>query len=411
MTDGRTGRLSSGGVASQPLTPVAFLDLVAEGRAPSVVVFAGEEGFLAEEGIDALSAALFPGGAPPGAVVALDAASPDDAERVPAALDEVRTGSLFGPGKLVVVRNLGEKGAADDGDGEGGEPEPAPDAPAAPGAKTPRKPSPITALVKAAMASPVANAVLVIASRKAAKGKGSVSTDAILKTGAALVDCRRLYDTGGPWARDAAPWDTEVSRWLVRRARALHRKAMDPTVAHALSMRIGAGLSSLAQALESLSAYVGERPEITGADVAASVGERREDPGWTFGDAVLDRDLDKALGLLAGAFDRGITDAKGRVATKPDGIYAMLEATLHAAYRRLMAVSEAAARGQNPASLPSLAGLPPFAVERVLRQASRRDPADLLARHGAFVDASAGVRGGGVPPRLALERLVIALAG
>jgi hypothetical protein len=75
-----------------------------------------------------------------------------------------------------------------------------------------------------------------------------------------------------------------------------------------------------------------------------------------------------------------------------------------------MLVAEATARGDDPAALPALAGLPGFVVERVLRQAARRSPADLLARHAAFVEAEAGVRGEGVPPRLALERLLVAIA-
>ena len=68
------------------------------------------------------------------------------------------------------------------------------------------------------------------------------------------------------------------------------------------------------------------------------------------------------------------------------------------------------ARARPPASAPALAGLPAFVVERVVRQVAARDPDELLARHAAFVEAEAGVRGGGVPPRLAAERLVIALA-
>jgi hypothetical protein len=68
------------------------------------------------------------------------------------------------------------------------------------------------------------------------------------------------------------------------------------------------------------------------------------------------------------------------------------------------------ARGDDPAALPALAGLPGFVVERLVRQAARRPADDLLARHAAFVAAEAGVRGDGVHPRLAFERLLVALA-
>ena len=238
---------------------------------PPVVVLAGEETFLAEEAIAAIAKALFPAGDPGGAIVALDAASTADAERLPAVLEELATASLFGDGKLVIVRRaeaLGGKGGGDDedddpdADDDGDVPAPRTAAPRADVERTPkaaiaappkgRKLNPITALVKGATAAPVAGSVLVIATSKSVKGKGSVSAEAILKTGAMLVDCRRLYDAPPPWSRGGPAHDTEVSQWLVKRAKARHGKAMDLRTGHALALRLGAGLAGLARAVETL---------------------------------------------------------------------------------------------------------------------------------------------------------------
>lgn len=399
-----------------------------------VVVLAGEEMFLAEEAVAALTRALFPQGDPGGAVVALDAGDAADAQRLPAVLEELATASLFGDGKLVIVRRaelLGGRGGGDededddeDADDDEVTPPPratdrdevvatrkgaAPAAPAGPATAAGRRANPITALVKSAMGAPVAGSVLALLTKKPVKGRGSVSADAIAKTGAALVDCRRLYDTTPPWSRGGDPTDTEVARWLVQRARARHAKSMDLRTAHALSTRAGGGLATLSKALETLAAYVGAKPSIVEADVAASVATTREDPAWVLADAVLERDVARALDLVAASFERGISDAKGRVSVRPEAIFPPLVSTLHGAWRKAMLVAEAASRGENPASLPAFAGLPGFVVERLIRQASRRAPADLLARHRAFVTAESGVRGGGVPPRLAVERLVLAL--
>lgn len=397
-----------------------------------VVVLAGEESFLAEEVVAALTRALFPQGDPGGAVVALDAGDPADAQRLPAVLEELATASLFGDGKLVVVRRaelLGGRGGggdADEDDDEGEDDDevtPPPRAtardevvatrkgvePAAPAGPAGRRANPITALVKNAMAAPVAGSVLALVTKKPVKGRGSVSADAITKTGAALVDCRRLYDTTPPWSRGGDPTDTEVARWLVQRARGRHAKSMDLRTAHALSTRAGGGLATLSKALETLAAYVGAKSSIVEADVAATVATTREDPAWVLADAVLEREVARALDLVAASFERGISDAKGRVSVRPEAIFPPLVSTLHGAWRKAMLVAEASSRGENLASLPAFAGLPGFVVERLIRQASRRAPADLLARHRAFVTAESGVRGGGVPPRLAVERLVLAL--
>ena len=417
-------------VSSSPVpASTAALSFRAAADVPAVVVLAGEETFLAEEAIAAISRALFPAGDPGGAIVALDAGSVADAERLPAVLEELATASLFGDGKLVLVRRaelLGGKGGGDDedddSDAEGEDEAPPSKAVAArpddervlktavPAAPKGRKQNPITALVKGATAAPVDGSVLVLATSKPVKGKGSVSGDAILKTGAMLVDCRRLYDAPPPWSKGGPAHDTEVSQWVVKRARTRHGKALDLRTGHALALRLGGGLAGLSKAVETLASYVGDRPAITEADVAATVGETREDPAWVLADAVLDRDLDRALKLVGQSFERGLSDAKGRISVRPEAIFPPLVATLAGAWRRAMLVAEAGARGENPATIAAFAGLPGFVVERLIRQASRRDPDDLLVRHRAFVDAESGVRGGGVPPRLAVERLVIALA-
>ncbi len=423
-------------ISSTPISgALAALSFKAAADVPAVVVFAGEETFLSEEGIAAATKAIFPDGDPGGAIVALDAGNTADLDRLAAVLEELRTPSLFGDGKVVVVRraeHLGGKASGDDdedeGEDEGDDDDDAPPAKAvavevvvesrkgpvsasgSTAAPKGRKQNPITALVKGAMAAPMPGSVLILSTMKPVKGKGSVSGDAIVKTGALLVDCRRLYDAPPPWARGGNAHDTEVSQWVQKRARARHAKAMDLRAAHALALRLGGGLAGLSKALETLVSYVGARTSIVEADIAATVSTTREDPAWVLADAVLDKDVGRALSLVEASFERGLSDAKGRVSVRADAIFPPLVATLHGAWRRAMLVCEATAQGHNPASLPAFAGLPGFVVERLIRQASRRDPDELLTRHRAFVDAESGVRGGGVPARLAVERLVIALS-
>ena len=416
----------------------AALSFRAASDVPPVIVFAGEETFLSEEGIAAATKAVFPDGDPGGAIVALDAGNSADLDRLAAVLEELQTPSLFGDGKVVVVRRAeclggrvsGSSASGDDDDGEedGDEsddeasPPPKPvveevvesrkgpaSATATTAAPKGRRQNPITALVKGAMAAPMPGSVLILSTTKPVKGKGSVSGDAIVKTGAMLVDCRRLYDSLPPWARAGKAYETEVSQWVAKRAKARHGKAMDLRTAHALALRMGGGLAGLSKALETLVSYVGSRPAIVEADIAATVATTREDPTWVLAEAVLDQDIGRALSLVEASFERGLSGANGRVTVKPEAIFLPLVSTLHGAWRRAMLVCEAIAGGQNPASLPAFAGLPGFVVERLIRQAARRDPDDLLTRHRAFVDAESGVRGGGVPARLAVERLVIAL--
>jgi DNA polymerase III delta subunit len=191
--------------------------------------------------------------------------------------------------------------------------------------------------------------------------------------------------------------------------RAVHGKTLDLPDAHAVQQRVGTEMAALDAGLRTLALSVGARERVTARDVEDALGVTREEPAWRLADAVLERDLARALELTAAAFDRGLTDPRGASVVRPEALFALLTGALHSSFRRALVAAEGLAAGKPPAAVAKAAGVPPFLVEGFLRRA-RRDPADLLARHAAFLDAEVGVKGGGVPPRLAFERLVMRLA-
>ena len=350
---------------------------------PAVLVLAGAEAWFRARGVRAAIEVALPEGDPGGAVVRLDGRSPEQRERVPAAVEELRTASLFAAGKAVVVEN----------------PEAVPSGGRA---------ATLTQLARAAAEASVAGSVLILSTSQPVKGRGSVSTKTLLGLGAWVVDCRPLYDGPAPWERGAAPYDHELARFVAQRMRQVHRKTLDVEQAHALTRLVGSDLGALDDALESLALYVGTRAAVTAEDLVESVADTREDPIWKLVDAVLDRDVDEALRLLTAAFERGLSDARGAVVVRPEALFAMLTAALHGAWRRTLAGAEALARGESHDEIAKAQGVPPFLAQRFLGRC-RRDPAEMLTRHRAFVEAESGVKGGGVPPRLACERLVVTL--
>jgi DNA polymerase III delta subunit len=392
---------------SAPIPASAFPEALRAGDLPAVVVLAGSERWFRDQAVRAVVAKALPEGDPGGSVLRVDARLPEDRNRVAGVLEELRATSLFGPGRVVVVENpeaASRPAAAGEEDDEGaaGEAEEA--------TPTKRGRSPITELVAGATAAPIAGSVLVLSTSKGVKGKGAVSTEALLKKGAVVVDCRALYDAPAPWERGGAEHDHELSRFVARRMHAEHGKKLSVADAHALARLVGNDLSELDGALRTLSLYAGAKPQVDAADVHAALGVTREDPVWRLVDSVLEGDVDRALSLAEGAFDRGLTDARGAVSSRPEALYATIVPALHSSWRRRLAGAEALARGEPGEEVARASGVPPFLAGTFLERC-KRDPADLLRRHRAFLDAETGVKGGGVPPRLALERLVIALAG
>jgi hypothetical protein len=394
-----------------PLSASAFLERVGTLDLPPVVVLAGGERWFRDRGVDAVVARVFPQGDPGGAVLRLDARDPSEKEHVASAVEELRSGSLFGEGRVVIVDRpeAAGAGAAAQGEDDDDEVEDAAEEPEA-GPRAGKRPqSPLLALALPALEAAVAGSVLVLSTEKPVKGKGAVPLATLQKKGALVVDCRPLYDAPGPWERGAAAHDHDLARHLVRRAKARFTKSLALPDAHALTRRVGSDLGDLEQALEILALHAGERAAVTTADLDACFQGAREDPVWGLVDAVLDGRLADAIARTEHAFREGLADRRGVPVTRPEALFPLMMGALHAGFRRVLAGSEALARSESEPEVVRAAGLPAFLGEAFLARC-RRDPAAWLARHGAFLEAERGVRGGGVPPEVALERLVVALA-
>jgi hypothetical protein len=401
-----------------PMPASVFLERARTLALPPVVVLAGAERWFREQAVAAIAARVFPDGDPGGAFTRLNARDPAQRDAVAGAVEELRGGSLFGTGRVVVVEHpeaAGGAGGAAAADAEAADdPEDGAEADdeTRSGSGAPpagRAKSPLLGFALPALEAAVAGSVLVLSTARPVKGKGAVPLVTLQKKGALVVDCRPLYDAPGPWDRGAERHEHDLARHLARRMKARHGKTLALPEAHALTQRVGSDLGDLEQALESLALYAGERGSVAAADLDACFTGTREDPVWRLVDAVLDGRLADALDRVENALAGGLADARGVPVTRPEALVPLVTAALHAAFRRVLAGAEALARGEDGGAVVRAAGLPPFLGEAHLARC-RRDPAAWLDRHAAFLEAERGVRGGGVPPDLALERLVLALA-
>jgi DNA polymerase III delta subunit len=380
--------------ATRPLSASAFLEQPDDAPLPAVVVLAGDDRWLREECLRVIVRRRLGSDDPGDALVSLDAAAPEGTGGAGSALDEFRTPTLFGGRKVVTLARPEEAVV-----------------PAEPGTKG--KGDPFLHFAAAATRSragaPHLEAMLVLTTARGIKGKSAVPTERLSAAGALVVDCRSPYDAPAPWETSAAPHEHELARFLVRRMKYLHGKRLPIEDAHLLTRRAGSELAVLEGALRTLAIVAAGRDAVGAEEIVAAIGETREDPAWRLSDAVLDRDPARALALAEAAFERGLSDAKGTVTIRPDALFLLLTATLHNAFRRVLLGAEVLARGGTPEEAARAAGIAPF-LARGFADRCRRDPDDLLRRHGAFLEAETGVRGGGVPPRVAFERMIVRLS-
>jgi DNA polymerase-3 subunit delta len=164
--------------------------------------------------------------------------------------------------------------------------------------------------------------------------------------------------------------------------------ALAKEVPEQLAERIGAQPLLLRQEIAKLSLLAGAQREVTREHVVAAAVDVAEEPIWDLTDAIGDGRGAEALALLARL-------ARGGAAPP------LVLGALASHFRRLLRL-----RGGDRLAVP------PFVRQKLEAQAQRYSESRLVACLGAIHETDLALKGSGaLPPGMALERLVIGLAG
>jgi DNA polymerase-3 subunit delta len=177
-------------------------------------------------------------------------------------------------------------------------------------------------------------------------------------------------------------------------------KARGVTIApDALTMmvaEIGAELGQLADAVERLAMYAGERKQITADDVDKVVATTRQRSVFELANAVGAGDRASALAMLSsmlGARESGVR------------IVAMLARHL----RQLWITSELLQRTRDKFEIASALGIPPFFADDIIRQARTLDAAKAKRMHAALFTADKNLKSSRLDDARLLETLILEL--
>ncbi|MFY1676837.1 MULTISPECIES: DNA polymerase III subunit delta [unclassified Streptomyces] len=232
--------------------------------------------------------------------------------------------------------------------------------------------------LKAYLAAPAEEIVLVLLHAGGAKGKGVL--DAARRVGAREVACPKMTKPA------------ERLGFVRGEFRAAGRSAA-PEACQALVDAIGGDLRELASAVAQLAADV-EGP-IDEEVVGRYYTGRAEASSFTVADRAVEGRAAEALEALRWSLSTGVAPV-------------LITSALAQGVRAIGRLS--AARGGRPADLARELGMPPWKVDRVRRQAAGWTPDAVAAALRAVAVADAGVKGGGDDPGYALERAVVAVA-
>src|SRR3954468_22835979 len=172
--------------------------------------------------------------------------------------------------------------------------------------------------------------------------------------------------------------------------------ALAPDAITMIVDEIGAELGQLADAVERLSIYVGERKQVTAEDVEQVVATTRQRSVFDLANAVGAGDRAQALRVLSsmlGARESGVR------------IVAMLARHL----RQLWVTSELLERTRDKFEIAQALGIPPFFADDIIRQARTLDAARAKRMHAALFNADKNLKSSRLDDARLLEGLILEL--
>jgi DNA polymerase-3 subunit delta len=188
--------------------------------------------------------------------------------------------------------------------------------------------------------------------------------------------------------------DREVESWIADRAKRLRLKLGREEIRYMVA-EFGSDLRRQLNELEKITLYAaGGKPGVE--ELAVVLGRGKAQSIFQFTEALANRDTKTSLKQLGRLLEEG---------QSPLPILALIDRTVV----QLLAAKELEGK-RRPANAASLLGAPPWKVERILQQSSRFTEKQLLKALDDIHRCDLSLKSTGVPARLLLEGLVIALS-
>ena len=179
--------------------------------------------------------------------------------------------------------------------------------------------------------------------------------------------------------------------WIRERSRT-HELRLDERGAWALVDSVGVELRDLDAALSQLATNLGPGGKVGAAEVRRMFPRLADQRIFAFTDAVGDRRLELAMGSLRRLLEQG---------DEPLVLFGSLVSQV----RRMLRARRYA--DQSAAAVGEAMGLPGWRAERLQKQARSYREEELVSALTSLAKADVDIKGGDVPPEVALERAVL----
>lgn len=204
-----------------------------------------------------------------------------------------------------------------------------------------------------------------------------------LKARAVTAECRPLYEN-------------DAMAWIEARVKGLGRR-IEPAAVAMLHSCVGTSLQELANELEKVFIAVGDRPNITAADIDRVVGVSREFSSFELSNMTGEKNAARAMEIGA----RMLRSGESAVA-----VIAAL--TLH--FVKLYKLQDGIRQRKSESELAAIAGVHPFFLKSLTAHARRYTPAEIENAFLVLAEADLSVKSS-VDPSVALTKALTEIIG
>ncbi|MEE8141683.1 MAG: DNA polymerase III subunit delta [Planctomycetota bacterium] len=311
------------------------------GKSPPLVIFVGSEDFLRREGVSRVLEHIHDG--PPQEEdtthIGTESRAPGG-EELTALFDELKTPSLFAPHRSIVIGNAERFLSVD-----------------------------TEAWVKALQRPwPQVTLILLLNSLD-----GRTKVAKALDKAGWIVTIERLFHRPPPWKPSASPWENDLNRWIVARARR-EGLSISPPTAHLLQSRIGTSLGDLAASLERLGTVLKGQGKITRDLVEQHTPDGEESNLFELVDTFFMGDRRRTLELARELLGRGSSEGNGSRTTDPASLLLIFIGGALRRMRQLREVHRTLEAGGSEADILRNTGIARPFLPRIHMQAKATPP-------------------------------------
>jgi len=255
-----------------------------EREIPRLILIVGPEEFLRREAIEQIRQAV---GGENAEVERRSHKSPAESDLVEL-FDELRTPNLFG-GSKIVIAEPGEKWIS-------------------------ANPTAWTTIAEEQL---TAGHLVVVSDSLDGRTKAAKS----LSKTALWIQVEKPFHRPPPWKPHAKPWEHDLNRWIVARARGQQLK-IDPPTAHLLQMRVGTRLADLASILERFATVLRAQgsSQVTNDLIEEHTPSGEESTLFEVVDALFLGNRSEAIRQVRELLQRGSVDGNGSRTTDPTAL-------------------------------------------------------------------------------------------